>query len=85
MPLRTVDWVLCAHMLISGVAFFGLFELIRMAGPTYASQLTYVVTLTGMVVGIFVFDETHSVWVWAATALVLGGVGLVNMRTLRSS
>ncbi len=84
-PFKAVDWVLCTHMLISGVAFLGLFELIRLAGPTYASQLTYVVTLTGIVVGIFVFDEIHSVWVWAATALVLSGVGLVNMRTVRSS
>ena len=85
LPFNNADWVLCAHMLIAGVAFFGLFELIRMAGPTYASQLTYVVTLTGIVVGLFVFDEVHSIWFWASTALVLSGVGLVNMRPVRSA
>ncbi len=68
------------HMVISGLAFFGLFELIRISGPTYASQLTYVVTLSGVTFGIVIFGEVHSIWVWSATALVLGGVGLVNMR-----
>ena len=85
LPLNAADWVLFAHMLIAGVAFYGLFELIRMSGPTYASQLTYVVTLTGIVVGIFVFDEIHSIWIWAGTAMVLSGVGLVNIRTKRSA
>ena len=85
LPLNAADWVLFTHMLIAGVAFYGLFELIRMSGPTYASQLTYVVTLTGIVVGIFVFDEIHSIWIWAGTAMVLSGVGLVNIRTKRSA
>lgn len=80
---RQVGWAeiaLFTHMAINGLAFLGLFELIRMAGPTYGSQITYIVTLTGVMFGIVMFDEVHSVWVWGATALVLGGVALVNMR-----
>lgn len=83
---RGVTWAeiaLFVHMAINGLAFFGLFELIRVAGPTYASQITYIVTLTGVMFGIVMFGEVHSAWVWAATAMVLGGVALVNMRSAR--
>ena len=78
-----MTWVeigLFVHMAINGLAFFGLFELIRLSGPTYASQITYIVTLTGVMFGIVMFGEVHSVWVWGATAMVLFGVGLVNLR-----
>ncbi len=85
LPLGSADWILLVHILINGFAFFGLFELIRIAGPTYASQLTYVVTLTGIVVGIMLFDEDHTIWFWAATTLVLGGVGLVNMKPAKTT
>jgi drug/metabolite transporter (DMT)-like permease len=81
---RQVTWAeigLFVHMAINGLAFFGLFELIHLAGPTYASQITYIVTLTGVMFGIVMFDEVHSVWVWGATAMVLGGVALVNLRS----
>ena len=57
-----------------------MFELIRLSGPTYASQITYIVTLTGVMFGIVMFGEVHSVWVWGATVMVLVGVGLVNLR-----
>lgn len=79
-PPSTAETVMICHMGISALGFLGLFELIRIAGPTYASQLTYIVTLSGVLVGIVVFDERHSVWVWLAVALVLLGVGLVNAR-----
>jgi drug/metabolite transporter (DMT)-like permease len=80
---RQVTWAeiaLFTHMAINGLTFLGLFELIRRTGPTYASQITYIVTLTGVMFGIVMFGEVHSVWVWAATAMVLGGVALVNLR-----
>lgn len=83
-PISWAEIALFTHMAISGLAFFGLFELIRIAGPTYASQLTYIVTLTGILFGMLMFGEVHSIWVWAATAFVLGGVALVNAQSVRS-
>ena len=77
-PPTTAETVMICHMAISALGFLGLFELIRVAGPTYASQLTYIVTLSGVLIGIVVFGERHSAWVWSAVALVLLGVGLVN-------
>ena len=79
-PFSLAELGMILHMVISGLAFYGLFELIRISGPTYASQLTYIVTLTGVAFGIVIFSEVHSIWVWTATVLVLGGVGLVNLK-----
>ena len=79
-PITWAEAVMMMHMVISALGFLGMFELIRIAGPTFASQLTYIVTLAGVLFGIIMFGEVHSLWVWAATASVLGGVALVNVR-----
>ena len=44
------------HAVISGFAFFALFEMIRLSGPTFASQLNYT-TLTGVLAGILFSGE----------------------------
>ncbi|CAN0546492.1 unnamed protein product [Laminaria digitata] len=80
MPPGPADIAVFGHAVISGFAFFALFEMIRLSGPTYASQLNYVVTLTGVLAGILVFGEAPTWWVWAGTACVLSGVALVNKR-----
>ena len=82
-PPSWAEYALFTHMMISGLGFFGLYELIRIAGPTYASQIADVVTLAGVVFGIAIFGEVHSIWVWAATAMVLSGIALVNSRPAR--
>ena len=83
-PPSNPDIAVFGHAIISGFAFFALFEMIRLSGPTFASQLNYIVTLTGVISGIFFFDEVPTWWVWAGTALVLGGVALVNRRPLKN-
>ncbi len=80
LPPSAPDIAVFAHAVISGFAFFALFEMIRLSGPTYASQLNYVVTLTGVVSGIIFFGEAPSWWAWAGTACVLGGVAMVNRK-----
>lgn len=80
-PLMTPDIAVFGHAVISGFAFFALFEMIRLSGPTYASQLNYIVTLTGVISGILFFGEQPTWWAWAGTACVLGGVALVNRNT----
>ncbi|MFT5485774.1 MAG: drug/metabolite transporter (DMT)-like permease [Paracoccaceae bacterium] len=79
-PPSTPDIAVFGHAIISGFAFFALFEMIRLSGPTFASQLNYVVTLTGVLSGIAFFGEAPTWWVWAGTACVLSGVALVNKR-----
>ncbi|MEM9139399.1 MAG: DMT family transporter [Pseudomonadota bacterium] len=61
-------------------AYSGFVWLIRQAGPVFAAQVSYIVTLTGVFLGILVFGESHSAWVWGALAMVLGGLALVQPR-----
>ncbi|MEM0987250.1 MAG: DMT family transporter [Pseudomonadota bacterium] len=65
------------------VAYGGFVWLIGRAGPVFAAQVGYVVTLSGVALGIAVFDEAHSGWVWSALALMLAGLALVQPRPSR--
>ena len=79
-PPTAPDIAVFGHAIISGFAFFALFEMIRLSGPTFASQLNYVVTLTGVLSGILFFGEAPTWWAWAGTACVLSGVAMVNRK-----
>ena len=61
-------------------AYFGFIWLIGQAGPIFASQVGYVVTGSGVVLGMAVYGERHSAWVWAALALMFAGLTLVKPR-----
>lgn len=66
--------------LVTALAYFLYFELIRAIGPVSISVVGYVVTLTGMIFGMIFFGESHSAWVWAAAGLIFAGLALVNGR-----
>ncbi|MHA1537748.1 MAG: DMT family transporter [Alphaproteobacteria bacterium] len=59
-------------------AYFGFIWLIGQAGPVFASQVAYVVTGSGVILGMIVYAERHSVWIWAALALMFAGLALVK-------
>jgi drug/metabolite transporter (DMT)-like permease len=59
-------------------AYFGFIWLIGQAGPVFASQVGYVVTGSGVVLGMLIYGERHSAWIWAALALMFAGLALVK-------
>ena len=61
-------------------AYFGFIWLIGQAGPVFAAQVGHVVTGSGVILGILIYSERHSPWVWAALALVISGLSLVKPR-----
>jgi drug/metabolite transporter (DMT)-like permease len=63
---------------LSGVAFTILLYVIKTAGPVFASQSAYVITLAGVAWGIILFAETHSIYIWSALALTLLAIGMVR-------
>lgn len=79
-PLRTGEIALLAHSLLAAVNFYMIFELIRIAGPTYMTQANFLSVGFGVAFGLVLFGETHSLFVWAAIGMMLAGVGLVNWR-----
>ena len=54
--------------------------LIGQAGPVFASQVAYAVTLAGVLWGMALFGERHSPWIWLSLALMLAGLALVTPR-----
>ncbi|MGD8348614.1 MAG: DMT family transporter [Gammaproteobacteria bacterium] len=62
----------------SGFAYSMFFYSIKNAGPVFASQCAYVVTISGVIWGIIVFSEQHTVWVWASVIVMLLGLVLVT-------
>ncbi len=59
-------------------AYFGFVWMINRSGPVFASQVGYIVTTTGVLLGMAFYDERHSAWVWAALALMMIGLSLVK-------
>ena len=62
-PWSAVQWAATATGVLSGLAFTVLLYVIRTAGPVFASQTAYLITLAGVAWGLLLFDERHSLYV----------------------
>ena len=80
-PLGAVEWSIVWMALINAFAYGTFVHLVTTAGPVFASQTAYVVTLSGVAWGMIIFAEAHSPWVVAATACMMVGLVLVRPRT----
>ena len=63
----------------ASLAYVLYFQIIRLAGPVYLSQVGYLVVVVGVITGMLVFGERHSLWVWLGIGLMVGGLTLVNV------
>lgn len=77
-PFSLAEFANLGHVAVAGLGALLLFEIVRLAGPVYMSQVGYIVCLSGVFWGWLIFDERHSLWVWAAMALILAGLTLVT-------
>ena len=62
----------------SGIAYTMFFYSIKLAGPVFASQCAYVVTISGVIWGMIIFSEQHTLWVWISVIVMLLGLTLVS-------
>lgn len=72
------DWVILTNTVLTFIGFIMYFELQRIAGPVYFSQISYFITITTMAIGVFLFGEVLDWSVWIAVGFVFGGLYLVN-------
>ena len=79
-PSGPGEWAVLGQICVTSVAFILFFEIQRLSGPVYLSQVAYVVCLAGVFWGFIFFAEVHSLWVWGAGALILAGLALLNLR-----
>ena len=76
LPLNVVGSVLALGALGTGIAFVLNFRVIRIAGPTTSSTVTYVVPVVATVIGILVLRERLSWYEPVGALVVLTGVAL---------
>jgi drug/metabolite transporter (DMT)-like permease len=62
----------------SGFAYAMFFYTIKAAGPVFASQCAYAVTISGVMWGIMIFSEQHGIWIWISVIVMLLGMVLVS-------
>lgn len=77
-PWGIAQFAATGNGLVSGIAFTLLLYVINTAGPVFASQTAYVITLAGVAWGMLLFGETHSVYIWSSLALTLLGISMVR-------
>jgi drug/metabolite transporter (DMT)-like permease len=75
--LFAVVWL---GLLGSGLAFLVFFRLLGRWGATRTSLVAYLIPVVGLVLGAVVLREPIDARLVAGTALVVGGIGLVNAR-----
>jgi len=84
-PLTRPGWAIIAMGAITAGAYTGFFYLVMRTGPVFASQCAYLVTLAGVLWGIIIYDESHSIWVWFSLAIMMGALALVQPREENST
>jgi len=80
LPWGPVEWSVIAMVAANAVAYSLFIHVVSTAGPVFASQTAYTVTIAGVLWGMAIFGEQHSLWIWASLALMLGGLALVSPR-----
>lgn len=83
-PLTAPDKAVIASGLLHAFAYSCYVWLVGRAGSVFAAQVSYLVTLFGLCWAMLFLDESYSGWVWAATALMMGGMALVQPRRAKS-
>lgn len=80
LPWGLAEWALVASSVIHCFAYASYVWLASKAGAVFASQTSYIVTGTGVVWSMLLLGERFSSWVWAAMAVMLVGLFLVQPR-----
>ncbi len=80
-PPGRVELALVAMAAINAASYGAFIYLVGVAGPVFASLMGYLVTLSGVAWGMLIFAELHSGWIWAALAVMIAGLALVQPRT----
>ena len=75
--LFAVVWL---GLLGSGAAYLVFFRLLRSWGATRTSLVAYLLPIWGLVLGALVLQEPIDLRLLLGTALVIGGIALVNLR-----
>ena len=75
-----VEWAVLGTGALHALAYAGYLSLVSHAGPVFSSQVSYIVTSTGVLWSMILLHEGYSPWVWLAFILVMVAITLVQPR-----
>ena len=84
-PWSAPEWALLGATLLHVLAYAINIWLITKAGPVFTSQTAYIVAIAGVLLSALILGETYSAWVWAALALLLAGLAVVQPRKVSNA
>nr|WP_254899029.1 DMT family transporter [Thalassococcus arenae] len=79
-PWGAPDAALVTSALLHAGAYTGYVWMVGAAGAVFAVQVSYLVTLFGVAWAMLFLGEGYGGWIWAALALMLAGLALVQPR-----
>lgn len=79
-PWGAPETAIVASALFHAAAYTGYVWLVGQAGSVFAVQVSYAVTFFGVLWAIVFLGEGYSGWVWAAAAIMVAGMALVQPR-----
>jgi drug/metabolite transporter (DMT)-like permease len=82
-PWGIVQWAGLAMAAVNGLMTALFIASIRQAGPVFASQTAYLITIAGVLWGMLLLHEHHSLWIWVAMLAMCAGVALVTRHPRR--
>jgi len=74
------EWALVASSVIHVLVYAGYVWLVGRAGAVFAVQVSYLVTGFGVLWAMILLGESYSSYIWAALAMVMAGIFLVQPR-----
>ncbi len=77
-PPGKAEWALIASSALHALLYSAFVWLAAKAGAVFASQCSYIVTASGVIWAMLLLGERFSPWVWAAAAVMLAGLSLVQ-------
>jgi len=81
----SVEWGILANSVLHVIAYVGYIWIVGLSGAVFASQVAYIVTLSGVLLGILILGESHSSLIWIALGCMILGLILVQPRKVTNS
>jgi drug/metabolite transporter (DMT)-like permease len=79
-PWTELEWAMLGLGIINAVSYSLFIRLVESAGAVFTSQTANLVTLFGVLWGMVIFGEQHSVWVWLSLMTMMLALSLVAPR-----
>ena len=80
LPPGPAEWALILSSAAHALLYASFIWLAARAGSVFAAQSSYITTAAGVVWAMLLLGERFSPWLWAAVAVLLAGVSLVQPR-----